>query len=331
MDNAITRPLILALGLPFPAAHILLGLANLGTVTSIWNALAAMAICLVLMAVVTWPGKGRTLPRFHAAMAVVGVVLMDLLVMTVLPSDVHPGYAAWHCGAIEMLMVTVAMRNRVALAWLGISLFAILDFSGSMLHRLSVVDGLALVVTPLMWIGIATAVSKVLRRCVDQARTYTSQETEAAVRLAREEARRLAQTHWTRELDRLARPSLELIARGPLSEQDRQDCALLEAQLRDQIRGRALATPEVLRAARRARARGVKVDILDDRETELSTAVLSEASALLSTSLENADGGFVRGRALPSGSKTAVTILAYDESADRDEVYVEIRERQPTE
>jgi hypothetical protein len=326
MDKAITRPLIIALGLPFPAAHILLGLASLGKVASVWPVLSAIGICAALMFVVTRPGRGRTLPLTHAWLAVAGVVLIDLLVMSVLPDGVHPGYAAWHCGAIEMLMVTVAMRNRIALAWLGIGLFAILDFSGSMLHRLTVVDGLAMVITPLMWIGIATAVNGVLRRCVDQARFYTSREKESAARLAREDARRLAQTEWTKELERATRPMLETIAAGQLSENDRNDCILLEARLRDQIRGRALATPEVLRAARAARARGTRVDIFDDRGAALPSAVLQEASAKLAAALNRASGGSIKGRALPAGSGTAVTILAYDESAPESELYLEIKD-----
>lgn len=325
MDNAITRPLILALGLPFPAVHILLGLANLGRVTAILPALAATGLCVALMCLVTASGRDRTLPLVRARLAVAGVVLMELLVMAVLPSGMHPGYAAWHCGAIEMLMVTVAMRNRIGLAWLGIGVFALVDFSGSMLHRLTIVDGLAMVLTPLMWVGIANAVSVVLRRCVDQAEVFSSQERASAERLARENARRLAQTDWAKDLERATAPMLKKIASGKLSSGDVAESVLLEAQLRDQIRGRALATPEVVRAARAARARGARVDIFDDRGDELPPAVREEASAQLTAALNDATGGWIKGRALPAGSPTAVTILAYGDTPD-DERFLEIKE-----
>ncbi|WP_454698274.1 hypothetical protein [Arthrobacter humicola] len=250
---------------------------------------------------------------------------MELLVMGVLPSGVHPGYAAWHCGAIEMLMVTVAMRNRIGLAWLGIGLFALADFTGSMIHRLTIIDGLAMVLTPLMWVGIANAVSVVLRRCVDQAEVYSSQERESAERLARENARRLAQTEWAKDLERATAPLLKKIASGKLSSGDITECVLLEAELRDQIRGRALATPEVVRAARAARARGARVDIFDDRGADLPPAVREEASAQLITALNDARVGWIKGRALPAGSPTAVTVLAYGDTPD-DERFLEIKE-----
>lgn len=315
----------MALGLPFPAVHILLGLANLVRVTSVLPALAATGVCAALMFLVTSSGQDRTLPLVRARLAVAGVVLMELLVMAVLPFDVHPGYAAWHCGAIEMLMVTVAMRNRIGLAWLGIGLFALFDFSGSMLHGLTIVDGLAMVLTPLMWVGIAHAVSLVLRRCVDQTQVYSRQERESAARLARENARRLAQTEWAKELERATAPMLNKIKAGKLSPRDREECVLLEAELRDQIRGRALATPEVVRAARAARTRGARVDIFDDRGAELPPSVREEASAQLAAALDEASGGWVKSRALPLGSRTAVTILAYGDTSD-DESFLEIKE-----
>ncbi len=326
MDKAITRPLILALGLPFPAAHIILGIANLDRLTTASPAVVAMAICLVLMALLTRRGQHRLLPAVSAWLSVAGVVTMDLLVNSVLPQGEHPGYAAWQAGAIQMLMVVLALRQRIALAWLGISLFAVADLTSSLLRGLPVVDALALVLTPIMWIVIATAVSLMLTRSTTLIRDYTTQQHQAAALLAREHARQLSRNQWMIELDSATRPALELITTGRLTDRDRADLMLLEAQLRDQVRGRTLATPEILHAARQARARGVKVDILDDRKRELPEKILSEASSQLAATLGRAQQGTVNGRVLPAGSGIAVTVLAYDEATEEEEFYLEIRE-----
>jgi hypothetical protein len=324
MNDAFTRTLIIAMGVPFPAAHIVLGLANLDRLTVIWPSLAAMAVCAALIVLVSSPRLDNQLSRSQGFVIVAGTVLTESLVLSVLPVGEHPGYAAWQCGAIQMLLVTLAIRNRIGLAWLGIGLFAVLDFTGSMLHHLTVIDALALVVTPAMWLVVATAISLVLRRCKQQIRTFKAQEQESSAKLANEHARMVLQHEWALELDRNARPLLQKVATGKLNETDRTDCMLLEAQLRDQIRGRALASTEVLQAARAARIRGVRVDIFDDRGTDLPTSVYSEATAQLAAALTRAERGNVKGRALPQGSEVAVTILAFDEEAPDDEFYLEL-------
>ncbi|MDR6508062.1 hypothetical protein [Arthrobacter oryzae] len=326
MNDAISRPLILAMGLAFPAAHILLGIANLHRVVAIWPTIAAMGICLALMVLTTWPAKDRGMPRRHAVLAVTGVLLMDLLVQITLPTAVHPGYAAWHCGAIQMLMVTVAIRKQLEAAWVGICLFAIIDLSGSMMHGLTLVDGLAMVLTPILWVAISHAVSKVFTRCDVQIRANEAHERASAARLAKEHASWISHNEWVTELERKAKPLLTKIATDAMEDPDRTSCLLLQDELRDQVRGRALATATVLRSARAARARGVVVEICDDRETDLPPAVLLEAATQLISVLDRAAGGFITARALPAGNEVAVTILASDDSLPDQEFYVEIRE-----
>ncbi|WP_269938949.1 hypothetical protein [Arthrobacter sp. HY1533] len=324
MDQKINSWLVLAFAIPMPAVHVVLGLANLHKATSAWPMLTAMAICLALMATICWRTAQRTLP-FPAALAVLaGVAAMDLLVTGVLPVGIHPGYTAWHNGAIQMLLVALAFRNRLAVAWFGMGLFAVLDFRASLAHGLPLVDALALVLTPVMWMVIATAVLSMLGRSRSNIAAYTQQSRESATRLAREHARSLYREQGMRELDQLARPALETIAAGNVTEAQRRELALLEAGLRDQIRGRVLATPEVLAASRAARVRGVKVDLLDDRKAHLTPAVLADAARQLVAVLERAQSGVVRARALPVGERPQVTILAFDGTEEQNETYAEI-------
>jgi hypothetical protein len=324
MNNAISRPLILAMGLVFPAAHIVMGLGNLHRLLSLWPALVAMAICLALMVLVTRPSKSREMPPRSAAVVIGGVLIMDLLVQSVLPVGMHPGYAAWHCGAIQMLIVTVALRKRIGAAWLGISLFTVLDMAGSILHGLTYLDAAVLVVTPLMWVAIAHAVNLGLTRCDELIGAYQKQEQLSAARLAEEHARWLSENEWLTELERATKPLLRKIAARTIAEAEKTNCFLLQQELRDQIRGRVLATPSVLRSASAARLRGVTVEIFDDRETGLSDALVSQATSHLVDVLDRTESGFVKARALPPGQKIAVTILAFDEAFPDQEFYLEI-------
>ncbi|MET4540561.1 hypothetical protein ABIE37_002348 [Arthrobacter bambusae] len=325
MDRTISRRVILACSIPYPVVHIVLGLANLHRVTSATQTLAAMVICVAVIVVVSISDAQRPLGVASAWAATVGVVIIEVLVKSALPVGTHPGYAAWHCGAIQMLLVTVALRGRKGIAWFGIGVFAVVDFVASLAQQLTLNAALAMVVTPLLWMGMATALSFILRRCARQTAAFTDQEQSSAQILATQNARDLAQNEWMRDLSRATRPMLERIAEGAIGPAEQEACVLLEAELRDQIRGRALATPAVLHAARAARGRGVRVDILDDRATDLPEDLLAEATAQLIGALDRAEDGAVKCRALPEGADVAVTILAFSEDANDEALFMEIR------
>lgn len=325
MDRSISRRVILAFSIPFPVVHIVLGLANLHRVTSVAATLAAMVICVAVIIIVSISDARRRIGLVAAWAATVGVLTIEVLVKSALPVGTHPGYAAWHCGAIQMLLVTVAVRGRRAIAWFGIGVFAVVDFLASLAQQLTLNEALAMVVTPLLWMSMATALSFILTRCARQTAAFTEQEQASSSTLATQNARDLAQNEWMRDLSRATRPMLERIAEGAIGPAEQEVCVLLEAELRDQIRGRALATPAVLHAARAARARGIRVDILDDRATDLPENLLSEATAQLIGALNRAEDGAVKCRALPEGADVAVTILAFSEDANDEALFVEIR------
>ncbi|MDD0858613.1 hypothetical protein NHF46_14335 [Arthrobacter alpinus] len=265
MEQRRTRWLVLVFATFMPIAHVIMGLANSDVPTSLWQYFLAMLICLALVVLLCWDSGKNAMPLWAAWSVVAGVLLMDLLVNSVLPAGIHPGYASWQNGAIQMLLVALTFRDRMRLAWLGMGLFAVADMSASLALGLSVTDALALVLTPIMWMVIATAVRSVLGRSKNNIAVYSAQSQLAATKLAKEHAHGLYRKQWLLELEQATRPALEAIAGQDagqgLSASDRLDLALLEAELRDQIRGRALVTPEIQQATRAARKRGVKVDL----------------------------------------------------------------------
>lgn len=328
MEQLRTRWLVLVFATFMPIAHVIMGAANSDVPTSLWQYYLAMVICLVLVVLLCWDSGKNAMPLWGTWSVVVGVLLMDLLVNSVLPEGIHPGYASWQNGAIQMLLVALTFRDRMRLAWLGMGLFAVADLSASFALGLSVTDALALVLTPIMWMVIATAVRSVLSRSKNNIAVYSAQSQLAATKLAKEHAHGLYRKQWLLELERATRPALEAIAGQDLTASDRKDLALLEAELRDQIRGRALVTPEIQQATRAARKRGVKVDLLDDRKTSLPDTIAADVFRQLLDILGAAQSGTLRARALPVGESPAVTILAFDDSANQNETYMEISDPQ---
>ncbi|CCQ14349.1 Hypothetical membrane protein [Rhodococcus sp. AW25M09] len=115
-------------------------------------------------------------------------------------------------------------------------------------------------------------------------------------------------------LDALARPLLQRIADGPdPTDEEILACLLLEAELRDTLRARGLVRPDLARAARSARARGVEVMMLDDRAPAVLTDDVRERIvAAASSTLDAADAGSVTVRLLPPGRPVAATVLLDD-------------------
>jgi len=135
-----------------------------------------------------------------------------------------------------------------------------------------------------------------------------------------------ASAQRVQEVRRLAGGLLERIANdpSPITDYEIGQFRLTEAQLRDSIRGRSIATPYLLEVARAARARGVQVDVLDERGRTLPTAVLRSATRQAMEVLNAATSGSVTIRAFPEGDPTAVFIVHDGNAEDDEPVAIEI-------
>ncbi|MEY3677721.1 MAG: hypothetical protein RL351_948, partial [Actinomycetota bacterium] len=97
---------------------------------------------------------------------------------------------------------------------------------------------------------------------------------------------------------------------GKLSEEQKQQARLLEASLRDEIRGRGLMTPAIRSAAQKARLRGVEVVILDEGGLEnTSEGNRSEILAKVAAAFEDVYEGRITLRA-PAEESWRVTLVA---------------------
>ena len=249
-----------------------------------------------------------------------------------LPKDTWPGYATWHIAASYTLLVVVNVRGRVLISWIGAVLSVILATVWASETPLGFATGLMMSIATVGWLTVATVIGHLLHVNELRFNQFTADAHTAADRHAKNKALTIARTQWFERVRRVVTPALEKISTPGFvpSEEDRREFKLIEAQLRDEVRGRVLATQAVVEAARAARERGVTVQIIDDRRQELTPQILAAATARVISVLNQAHSGTVTARAKPTGGATAVTIVASTPEDPDGSTLVEIAERRLT-
>ncbi len=329
MIRAISTKVMAALCAAFVTVQIALGLLSLDMVSSPWPVLVAMAIYLTAVVVVLRPSPGR-LPLPATAVVLMAVTALTLLVTSVLPTDRWPGYASWHLSATYTLLVATNIRGQVLLSWIGVLLSVILNTLWASQTTMGLVGGLMLNIATVGWVAVSTGIGHLLRTNDRKVGQYRADAEAAADWFAAEQALHVARTKWLEHVRHVAGPALSQIAdpNHEITDSDRLKFQLAEAQFRDEIRGRVLATAEVVEAARSARQRGVTVQLLDDRRHHLTPRMMAAVSEQVVRILNQAHTGTVTARARPQGGDSAVTIYAAPDGT-ADATFVEFTDRTP--
>ncbi|ALV42404.1 hypothetical protein AU252_15635 [Pseudarthrobacter sulfonivorans] len=329
MIRAISTKVMAALCAAFVAVHIALGLLSLDMVSAVWPVLLAMAIYLIAVVVVLRPCSGR-LPLPATVFVLMAVTALTLLITSVLPTDRWPGYASWHLAATYTVLVAINIRGQVLLSWIGVLLSVVLNTLWASQTTMGFVGGLMLNIATVGWVTVSTGIGHLLRTNDRKVGQYRADAEAAADWFAAEQALHVARTNWLEHVRTVAGPALGQIADAnhDITEIHRIEFQLAEAQFRDEIRGRVLATAEVVEAARRARQRGVTVQLLDDRRQNLTPRTLAAVSERVVSILNQARTGTVTARARPQGGDQAVTIYAAPENPD-EATFVEFTDRSP--
>ncbi|CAN7342638.1 hypothetical protein [Arthrobacter sp. LjRoot14] len=330
MIRAISTKIMTILCAVFVAVHITLGLLALDMVSAPWPVYLAMVVYLAGIVVVVKPSPGR-LPLASGIAALAATTAVTILVSAVLPTDRWPGYASWHLAATYTLLVVVNIRGRVLLSWIGVLLSIIITTAWASGASMGVVGGLMLNIATVGWVLVSTGIGHLLRSNDRKVGQYRADAEAAADWYAAEQALHVARTQWLQHVREVAGPALVRIADAghEITDAERQELKLAEAQFRDEIRGRVLATAEVVEAARRARERGVTVQLLDDRRQDLTPRVLAAVSERVVSILNQARAGTVTARARPQGGELAVTIVASTPDNPDEPTFVEFAERSP--
>lgn len=247
-------------------------------------------------------------------------IIVPLLVNTELDASSFGTPATWYVSAVSTLMAISAVRQHKVIAWIGSAILTVEVFTwggGDALFNSGLGGAIALV-------AAAHAISVGLEVSAKQTSTYleTAKATEAAS--AADSAIRAERSNRITKTLQGALPLLEKIASGNLDDEDRQEAVILEAQLRDEIRGRALINPKLKASVRAARTRGVEVVLLDEGGLEqLSEADRETLRNRLADELDLIKSGRVTIRS-PRLEKTRVTFVASRKGTAKPDVFLKL-------
>ncbi|PYE20129.1 hypothetical protein DFR67_102267 [Williamsia limnetica] len=305
LRTTATRVIVVAVlvAMAFGASQSVDGISPVWPVVIVVGIMAAATIALVAV-------PSDPLPLGPAILMALAPPVSAAILLSVVPVPLATTNQVWISGYATLIYVFMALRGRILTAWLSVAASAGVHawwaaetgqeiWAGA---QIPLYNAGALLPVTLIALAIRkTTRSILLIRAQARQRAADASMITAA---GQERNARLA------ELDELARPLLLRIATGvPLTAAERQDCELLEAHLRDQLRAAALVSPTTAAAAREARARGVEVTLIDDGGLDVAYQELRNwVHVVVTAALEDAHDGHVRIRVLPAGRHHVVTL-----------------------
>jgi hypothetical protein len=224
----------------------------------------------------------------------------------------------WTAFASSYILAVLVLRGRLGAAWLGVGGIAVvIGLVGVVAGvRAGVVVGSVVPVATVAGVSVCAAIIRPTQRSLRLLREEATMRAAAEATMAAENGERNRQLA---RLDTVARPILERIAGGAeLTAAEREQCRLLEAELRDGLRAPQLLTDELSSAARGARSRGVEVVLLDDGGfAGVPRWVRQQVIDSATRELDAANAGSVTVRVLPMGRRILATVLANAPDRDR--------------
>jgi len=296
----------------FIAVHVLLAFADTHSVGAGAREIPLDVLALLgVSAAALW----ITLPAADPfpQLRTVGILVLcsltaGLMYYQISPLDGRP-FAHWHLGAVTMVLVVLVARGRIGWAWVGYALMALCTVAWAHGNGLTVGHGVGLVVRHAGTLLVGTLFAVGLRRSGRTLRTLLRSRGERAAFEATNGAVFEEREVQLARVNALARPTLvRLACSHELGAEERAECLLVEASLRDAIRARSLFVEPIITAARSARARGVQVTLLDDSGDQQPTDVTLFAR-LVADELDGLRFGRFTVRILPASRAELATIV----------------------
>jgi len=323
----LTAALLTWIGLQLLLAG--LGLPRLGhPLLGALTALVAVALSFVMVAPLH---AGRVaLGARTATAAVLGVVAVGLLNAAAVGSEPTDATSLFFPGLVAPVIGVLALRGRAAHGFAAgavvgvvIATTTLADGGGRWWMPQTFVSGAPLL---LWWTG-----GVLVRRLLSTTR-LDLRRSDGAFALARDRRERAREREAARDrrhdlLQSTAVPLLEGVAaaRGPLDERVRARLTAVEVELRAELRGRDLVDADVRRAAALARARGVRVDVVDHAPPGADLRAVSGLRRLVAAVLDASTDGEITARRPPH--EVAMTVVHVGSPTSMAAVAAAVRER----
>jgi hypothetical protein len=304
----IPRWLVATLALAFSMYHLVVGAYGLVGYENRGVGVAALLIYFLCVSLSITAYPGLILPRFQGVLNIGAAVAVPSLVNSQISTDLAGSWATWYVGGIGILLAITAVRGRAFLSWLGfIALLGHVVLWGGVGFI-----GASGIVGAFLYISAGQGMSRGLNRTSRQAQEFREQASSAAVLAAQRTVLRIERQQLFDKTLKTALPTLRsIVARaGKLNAEERSQALILEAQLRDEIRGRKLLSTNVRDAALQARARGVSVLFLDDGGLDgVFSSEVDEIHDKIATAIHSVLDGRITVRAV-RGETFKVTVVA---------------------
>lgn len=315
----VPRWVIVSLAASVVGYHVVVAIHSLTVILDPVPYLIAVAVFIVASTASLLPWGGLRLPTW----VVTGNLLVAIVIPEVVSQQISEGqqvqvdHAAWYVGGIGILMVITSARRHHAFAWLGIAALVA--------HTLLL--GGSPAVSPIgvgmsvAWVGISNVVSITLERAEQDASQYADAARAAALWHAEAEAHVTERRARLRQTNRVARSILREIVsrRGRLTPELRAECLLLEATIRDEIRGRGLLDDRVRAAVSASRRSGMSVMVLDEGGLDdLDPGALDIVHGGLARAITSAKARRIIVRTAQDRLDVAVTVVGVGEPLESD-------------
>ena len=252
--------------------------------------------------------RGLQLPRWQAFFNLGAALALPILVITQRQLINDDSIGAWVVMGTALVLTATAVRQQARLALIGIAV---------LLAVLLVEYGQAAIATAglagaLVFVLAGLAVSRGIARATRESEKFRAKEIETRTKIAELEAASRERQQQLSQVLGTAVPLLSVIkdSQGPLNEDLRQSAKLVEATLRDNLRGRVLLNRAMSNEIQRLRNLGVEVLILDEGGTQsLSVREKDELLSKAVDSLQVVTQGRVTIRS-PKGEDFRLTVVS---------------------
>jgi hypothetical protein len=310
-------------GLLFGLFHAMLGILWIDSNDQPLFVILALVLYLMALIPSVLIFGSRRLSTFQAWFNAGVSALIPLIINSQLDPTHLTDYATWYVLGVGTLLGATAVRGRRRIAWAGLVILVaeIAAWGG--------VGSLATTGLPGVFSLVVTghAVSLGVERALKAAAELNKKAADLAFDTAARETASEVRSNMFEKTLRTALPALNLIAAlgGNLNEAQRREALLLEASLRDEIRGATLLTDPMREAIKAARLRGVEVLVMD--EGGLENIAEAERAALLTKAAESISD-VASGRLTirsPREEEWRITLVAVRPGQSKPDLWLKLR------
>lgn len=294
-------PFVYALYLPVQSM-------NVPGFTSRYIEIAALLFYVYCSAATVLFFRGLQLPRWQAIINLIAGAALPVLVVTQRDLIDDHSIGAWVVMGTALILTATAVRQQARYALIGLALLLavlIVEYGQDAASTAGLAGALVFVLAGL-------GVSRGIARTTREVEKFKAKEIQSRSKIAELEAASLERQHRLSQVLGTAVPLLSVIKdmKAPLNEELRQSAKLVEASLRDNLRGRDLLNQAMANEVQRLRNLGVEVLILDEGGTEsLSPAERNELLNKAVAALQVVTQGRVTIRS-PKADEFKLTVVA---------------------